>query len=107
MLETRKQLVVNPYSKCDPSLESGHIGCPVNEMCLLVDQLSQTYDCVCLKEKHFYKVDGLCREFLQPSQSCDMYLSECRVDLNEECVSLNELSKELSPTKLFSKLVKF
>ena len=92
-VQMQKQEAPTAYSKCDPTRPDKQTGCPVNELCLMVDQTTQAYDCVCLKEKSFYKVDNVCREFLQPSQSCDMYLSECRADLNEECVSVNEYSK--------------
>jgi hypothetical protein len=90
--ENLKKSAINSYPKCNPNSDF-HTSCPINELCLLVDDMSQLYECVCLEQKKFFKIDNVCREFLQPSQSCDLYMSECRKDLNEECVSLNEYAK--------------
>ena len=90
--EDVQKFVVNSYPQCDPTLEA-HASCPINELCLMVDRFKQVYECVCLEEKKFFKIENVCRELLQTSQSCDLYLSECRKELNEECVTLNDYNK--------------
>ncbi len=64
--------------------------CPINQVCLIKDKLPV---CVCPEELNLRLIDGICREVYDSMVGCTMYLNECTVRPNEECVALNSFSK--------------
>lgn len=73
-------------NKCDPS----NSNCPLNELC--VQNEFKIFDCVCPRELNFFRIDGLCREYLPKSPTCRLILNECS-NSNEECIVYNQHSK--------------
>ena len=67
--------------------------CPANELCRIKSDKSQQGECYCPMELGFYKIQGECREYLQISIDCSMYLNDCKKELREECVPKNRHSK--------------
>ncbi|CAF1112750.1 unnamed protein product [Brachionus calyciflorus] len=73
-------------NQCSPNENT----CEENEKCLF-NKLNNVYECVCPREFGFYKIDGVCREYLPDTNGCELYIDKCPKD--EECLAKNEVSK--------------
>ncbi len=81
---------INNFQEDSNKCDSSNSNCPLNELC--IQNEFKIFDCVCPSEFNFFRIDGLCREYLEKSARCTLMLNEC-ANQNEECIIYNQYSK--------------